>query len=264
MKIKPIINICFECLTYVQCQFSIMETIISSSFNNRLASHISTMTIFFKLNIDHIDLSIDKWNEGIIGGKYKIRVPGSLKSKKKIFKNFYNSLSLIHDVPNPLNSKKNRLICAKIFKNGGIQVTGCQTEDDSKRMIYDIISSILEPLKLVESENAIGIKSHTINMINIVCNMKHHNIIPLECSFDLYKLNAILENEYKIVSNYDRDKYCGLNVKIPLEEKGRKATILCFTSGMFIITGVKSNDDIRAVKHKFIKVLEDKLGDYYL
>ena len=120
-----------------------METIVTSSFNNALEAHVSTMTVFFKPSIDQIDLSIEKWNDGNLGsGKYRIRVPGSLRSKKKIFRSFYNSISLIHEVPNGLN-KKNRLICAKIFKNGGVQVTGCQSEEDSKNVIIDIISNIL-------------------------------------------------------------------------------------------------------------------------
>ena len=251
--------------------FSLLET----SFKNSIAVHISTMTVFYNLDIinkktttDIVSVISDTFQNDPtawkgLTDKYRVRLPGSRKTKSKSFRSFSNSVSLIFD-----DIQNKRTICAKVFRNGGVQVTGCQSEQNAA----DVAQDMRKLIASISDASNVVINNQTINMINVVCDIK----TALNGKhLDLAKLNSILWNQSKIYSKYDRDKYFGLNVKIPLystmvsqddskkkmsiqdiKRQNPEATVLVFMSGSFVITGVKSQAHIDMVYDKFIKVFE--------
>ena len=250
-----------------------MLSILESAFHYTLKSHISTMTIFYKLQNARIDVgeisdlyksaNAETWRSIWNGKHYLVRIQGSRKTKKAAFRSFSNSISLV------THSSSKKTICAKIFRNGGIQVTGCQSEEQSLEIVNDITRFLKTILK--NREEALCIESSTINMINIVCNIK--DAINYQ-AFDLEQLSNLLQQDSvsNLIAKYDREKYFGLSVKVPLqlkqEEEEKKtsmqkfkrahpnATVLIFSSGMFVITGVKCTEHVQIVNDKFIKLFE--------
>jgi TATA-box binding protein (TBP) (component of TFIID and TFIIIB) len=248
-----------------------MLPILQAAFENTLKAHVSTMTLFFKLENTKIDIekisdlfenqTSDQWLSLWNGKPYLVRIQGSRKTKNSSFRSFSNSISL---TTKPCEKKT---ICAKMFRNGGIQVTGCPSEEkayqvvgDIARFLYTIETCILSP----------KIESMVINMINIICNIK---AIMNNRVFNLEHLNELLQQHSKVlVTKYDRDKYFGLSVKVPLQKEQPEikktsllqmkranpmATILVFSSGMFVVTGVKCKEHVQIVFDEFIKVFEN-------
>lgn len=256
-----------------------------SEFDGTLAAFVSTMTVFFHLDlsrIPHEKVDVRRvtecfteqpltWKRCIEDiGPYGVRVNGSTKKGTNV--NFGNSVSVINT-----NLAKGSRVCAKIFRNGGVQVTGSRSEEQAvmvslhmARLIHRLYDATLtshgEELSKI-------VLDKSVQMINIVCNIK---AVLSGRIMDLTKMGRLLQAA-GIRSTYDRDTYCGINIKIPLNDHvtplpdGKKltaialknlnpeATILFFVSGSFIITGVKSVKDVDVVRHKFVRFLYGQL-----
>lgn len=256
-----------------------------SEFDGTLAAYVSTMTVFFHLDlslIPHKKVDVRRvtecfkeqpltWKRCIEDiGPYGVRVNGSKRKGTSV--NFCNSVSVINTT-----LVKGSLVCAKIFRNGGVQVTGSRSEEDAAvvavhmgRLIHRLYDTSLASRG---DELSKIVLDRAVHMINIVCNIKtmlSGRIMDLTKMGHLLKLSGIR-------STYDRDKYCGINIKIPLNghvtalPDGKKltatalknlnpeATILFFVSGSFIITGVKCVRDVDVVRQKFVRFLYGQL-----
>ena len=252
--------------------------LLNTSFGSLIQTHVSTMTIFVKFDTDKtINIKRDvtevfqnpdksQWNSLWKDSKYSynVRIPGARRTRNSNYISFQNSISLLISSSKLTKNK----MCMKLFRNGGMQVTGCTSEDMASEVALDIGRVFLG--------RDVHIKSLTINMINIVCNIK--KIIGANRHLDLDRLSKVILPKCNITSTYDRDKYFGLNAKIPLSNqaiakrqsvKNQKlcnpqATILVFSSGIFVITGVKCPQHIETVRTTFVNALEMNLADVVL
>lgn len=271
-------------------------------------TQISTMTIILYMddNIKFDCFNIGRYlkTDDIIDGVIfndengNIHIRGSretqMKSKKKIKKNktikekkkknkkdsFYNQATVIVRV------SKEKLINIKLFKNGSIQMTGCNSIDNSKLAI----KYLFEKLNIVRylifpSENKIQ-EINFVNTSNIkISNVKDGKIALINCDFNIEfeinrdKLFNIMSNKnlknmeikkktknilndndspFKYIDGtFDPIRHACVNIK--LQHPIKTITIFVFESGSIIILG-KSCRQIRDA-YNFINVF--LLMNYY-
>ena len=136
------------------------------------------------------------WND------FQVRLPGSKKNKCNVFNNFYNSISLYTLKKQQDVNKKERTVCAKVFRNGGVQLTGCQSEEECDEIIKNIMSILADIMEYTD----LIVANQTVNMINIACRVPN-------VTFDLTVLSRQLLEFKHLQISYDREKYFGLIVK---------------------------------------------------
>jgi TATA-box binding protein (TBP) (component of TFIID and TFIIIB) len=242
--------------------------------------YISTMTVTCTINnlkfnceniAKYVDLSYDNVEKIICAieehrkkdEKLDIKniINRSLPSKKKIKKNkkgkkekkvFYNQVSMDVNV----KSKIKGPVHVKLFINGSIQMTGCQTTEDIYETIYTIINifktekyildyktnEIIEK-PFVSNKDSLdfnNISSLKINMIN--SNFK----IPFSMNLSkLYKL--MLDKGVKCI--YDKINHSCVNIKYM--HIGKEISIFVFEKGSIVITGARNGEQINSA-YEFI------------
>jgi TATA-box binding protein (TBP) (component of TFIID and TFIIIB) len=222
---------------------------------------ISTITVCCEIdiqfNVDNIAKFIQLKSNGIINicfGKEgdpttnrtlnpKKKKKKKLKINKKQKREFQNQISL--DIM--VESKANKPINIKLFKNGSIQMTGCKSVEN----VVDVLSKIFTELKevkaiiqknnnkfqvvekpFVNDTNKLlleNIKGITIGMIN--SNFTYPNRI------DRLKLFNLLNFEGKDC-RYDPSIHAPVNIKFNCTDKS--ISILVFEKGSILITGAKN------------------------
>jgi TATA-box binding protein (TBP) (component of TFIID and TFIIIB) len=194
---------------------------------------VSTITYAFQLSkriplddvIDMFENDKDKWNSVWvgIGTNAVLRVPGSKKTKKKTFRSFKNSLSILFNK-----------VCVKVFLNGKCQITGCASIHQNVQYINMLIAFCKECLDIGE----VRVVHQDLHMFNIIFNI--HKSIKL---MDLHKRMLSM----KIVSLYNRDIYSGIKIKVPKwGSKNKYSTMLGFSSCNFILAGMKTKEDVES------------------
>jgi TATA-box binding protein (TBP) (component of TFIID and TFIIIB) len=222
---------------------------------------ISTITVCCEIdiqfNVDNIAKYIPLKNDGIInicfgkeGDPITNRTLNPKKKKKKKLKNnkkqkreFQNQISL--DIM--VQSKANKPINIKLFKNGSIQMTGCKSVEN----VVDVLFKVFTELKVIkaivykkkdnyeivekpfvnDTEKLLleNIKNITIGMIN--SNFIYPNKI------DRLKLFNLLNLEGKDC-RYDPSIHAPVNIKFNCTDKS--ISILVFEKGSILITGAKN------------------------
>ena len=189
------------------------------------------------------------------------------KKKRKTVKKrnkFYNQSTLL------IRMDDEHEVNLKLFRNGGVQMTGLKYEEEGIKCITEIIIPILENLgeividkHFVNEKNSLHIDKYDIVMIN--SNYRTNFKIKRDV------LHNILNKEYGILASFEPCIYPGVNAKyywnkIAHEDKmsgvcdckkkcvgkGRgngdgdckKITISTFQSGSVIITGARNTKQI--------------------
>lgn len=211
--------------------------------------HVSTMTVTMSLEgITSIWIPslVEEWKQhGIVNGMY-VRVPGEKKDsrKRKIAKSFNNSVTVVKVVDG-------RKQCAKLFRNGTLHVTGCKSLNDS----LEVGGDMCKALGCILGVKEIRVSEYKVLMTNIVVNMKSF-FYDQGGFLDLSKIKQELER-FGITSSYDRNIYPGIKVKIH-KDKGGVCTILGFSSGNFILAGLKDiGDDVDSIIGRFFRLFCD-------
>lgn len=193
-------------------------------------ARVSTMTVLVELSTDDINISnIIEHSNDVTSHTFKfaVRIPGSKKNKKQNIKSFKNSVSIIFEY-------KSRKICVKVFSNGKLHITGCHS-------VADTLSVATMFCALYHSIEGVSIRpiSHDIQMFNV--------IFSLEKSVSLTSLH---NNLIKVghTSIYNRDVYSGIKIKKEVPSKSKPLTVLGFSSGNFILAGLKCPDNIAHLK----------------
>ena len=191
---------------------------------------ISTMTLAFKLS-SNIDLSVllreykdsTQWHKhcAAIGETATVREPGEKKNRKSLFVSFKNSISVLF-------MRGKRKVCIKSFSNGKLQVTGCNTVVEAAQIV-DRFCMLLKECGLP----LLTTLEISVQMFN-VC-------FQLEKRVNLADLQNYLRQR-NVTCFYDRDVYSG--IKIKQETGASKLTILGFSSGNFILAGMKQPNDV--------------------
>jgi TATA-box binding protein (TBP) (component of TFIID and TFIIIB) len=198
---------------------------------------VSTTTMAIATDLESVNIGklIHKWDDPDI----YLRIPGEKKDgrKRKTSKSFFNSVTAVY---NPDGKRKR---CVKVFSNGRLHVTGCQTREDS----LDAATRVAR----VMSCNIKG--SAKLLMMNVCVNVSHfceaHNILlNLHHMEQAFKRVSSTSN---ISTSYDPNIYHGLRIKYP-----DLGTLLCFASGNVILAGIKGNtpeESIRKIKDDFFE-----------
>jgi TATA-box binding protein (TBP) (component of TFIID and TFIIIB) len=231
--------------------------------------YISTMTATckinnFKFNCENIAKYIDLSYDGIediicafeekrrhnVGEKniiYRTLPPKKENKRKKKNKDvFYNQVSIHLNI----KTKHTDPVHVKLFRNGSVHITGCQSAID----VVETMTSILSKLKadkfiidkvtkkivekpFVSEKNCLDVSfvnNLKINMINT--NFK----IPFKVNLtELYELMVLKGIECR----YDKINHSCVNVKYNHPEK--KISIFVFEKGSIVITGAKNGEHIR-------------------
>jgi TATA-box binding protein (TBP) (component of TFIID and TFIIIB) len=236
-------------------------------FNDEYKEYTDNITNLVKAAVvdddeEERNLKIKKMVDNYIlkeGGFVLEYKPDSKKSKtikKKGEDSFYNSLKI------KTIFEGNR-ICAKIFTNGGLQVAGCKTIEtchEIPQIIKDFIYSYKDSIKTPESFKLTNLK---FGMINTKCTFNckiKQNILK-----EIINKNSWTSGGNWRFATYQPSKYPGINakfwvdstankwkdkydinndVKIPKKLDGQVA-VLIFRSGSTIITGAKSEQDLK-------------------
>jgi len=267
-------------------------------------TQISTMTIILYMKDD---IKFDCYNIGrylktdeIIDGVIfndadaKIHIRGSLetqiKSRKKLKKtkekktknkkdSFYNQVTVIVKVSN------DKMINIKLFKNGSIQMTGCNSLENSKKAIEYLFTNLNTTRYLIFPSNDKIKEIQFINTQNItLSSIIDGKVALINCDFTIEfeinrdKLFNIMSNKNlknleikkksKIINDinspfkyidgtFDPIRHACVNIK--LQHPIKTITIFVFESGSIIILG-KSCRQIRDA-YNFINVF--LLTNYY-
>lgn len=192
-------------------------------------ARVSTMTVLVELSTDDLNIEniIENSNNHATAINFTIRIPGNKKNKKQNIKSFKNSLSIIFEF-------KSRKICVKVFSNGKLHITGCHSVSDtlSVATLFCTLYHSIEGVHIIPT-------SHDIHMYNI--------IFSLNKSVSLINLHNNLKKAGH-TSIYNRDVYSGIKIKKEVSTKTKPLTILGFSSGNFILAGLKSPGDIASLK----------------
>ena len=123
--------------------------------------------------------------------------------------------------------------CAiKIFRNGRLHVTGCNSAQEAERYIKDVLGTIDPAATIVDFE---------VQMIN--------SNFAFQCAIDLYELARILEERQEPFS-YNKDHHHALRFKAD------NVSIMVFMSGSVIITGGKTPESLFEAYKKLVCIVE--------
>lgn len=208
-------------------------------------------------------LSIEYVDNPIRGYDRHKRRKKKRKTTKKKRNKFYNQSTLL------VRMSSGHEINLKLFRNGGVQMTGLKYEDEGVECITDVIIPILSSIegvieeKYISDDNTLTIDKYDIVMINsnYSTNFKIRRDI----------LHNILNKNYGILASFEPCIYPGVNAKYYWNKsvldhefrgvcqcsgkcigKGRgngdgdckKITISTFQSGSVIITGARNTKQI--------------------
>lgn len=184
----------------------------------------------------------------------------------------YNQISMVISVAVKKKNKAEitkRQITTKIFQNGTVHMTGCQTTNDSMRALKILIQGIKNlKIKIVlpASVNQTQYEKKTIYCVNNP-NMHHddfkykyrminrHFTTNFEFSAgDLYKI--LQKKQWRV--NYNPNRFSGVVLNIQINKKS--VTYLMFKSGKITVSLANCTDSII---HKAYKFINDILRDEY-
>ncbi len=210
---------------------------------------ISTMTITCKLgctlNVDNIGKYIDLNQGGIVEVIYGdifrsliSRKQNKLKIKKKK-KSFYNQVTL------KINTKKDKIINVKLFKNGSIQMTGCKSVNGSIEALEKLICMLQKEKAILDPKTfKIHDKKFTDQLFEFSMSAIYdYKIAMINSNFsigfciDRNKLfNCLSKDNYE--SSFDPIIHAGVIIRHHTENK--TISIFVFESGSIVITGART------------------------
>lgn len=208
---------------------------------------ISTMTITCRLDVSFNITNIGKYVELDENGIVEIvpPLPQPIRSllqksdvfKRRIKKRFYNQISMY------IFTKKDKIVNAKLFSNGSIQMTGCKSVEG----IIEAIRKIIEALS--RQIGAINYEKNVVEDIIFVSDTNHFsldkvrdfNIAMINSNFNIgfninrTKLFDIINENKEIDGSYDPIMHAGVNIRY--HGNDRDVSIFVFESGSIVITG---------------------------
>lgn len=168
-------------------------------------------------------------------------------NQKQTEKSFRNQVTLkipIIDIwLSSVEDKKVHNASLKIFNNGRLHITGCNSDNMIQTIISKGISYILLSNSIIKPQQEYILNKHEILMINT--------------SFDIGKklcLHTLWQDlmiKHNLCSTYDLKVYVGINSKF-ISSNGSRVTMLIFNSGKIILTGPRELKSIDEA-YNFIK-----------
>ncbi len=200
---------------------------------------ITTATIVCCLDVSSINLEDVKRNP-------HLEIRTSVKSRKKQYRSFSNSVTVIFD----------KTKAAKIFVNGKIHITGCTRV--AQALSYS--KQFCEAMGLHHAK----VQSVQILTLNTAFKLDPRQNVRLSALHEaLQALVSQQEGTDKLLSRYNPDIYQGLVVKVKHPTTQRKITTLIFYTGTMIVTGVRTDQELLHT-HKMIMDEVTKVSNHVL
>jgi len=257
----------------------------------RISTMTTTAHVGTTINLDNIYAQIpiiEYWdlNDGVLKMEFKGKTKGTsfkdiMLKAKDAKKSFFNQATLVvRNEISPLNWKE---INVKLFRNGGIQMTGVRSIEMSRNALIWLIRHLTERCRAAPVfAGTPVISKEQIQLINTDFS------IGAKVRRDV--LHRILSETYKLNSSYESAIYQGVKTKYfynslrpagsplglcPCNElcKGtgdgmkigdcKKITISPFQTGQIIITGARTMDQINEA-YEFIKSVFTRHADEIL
>ncbi len=167
--------------------------------------------------------------------------------KKTNFKNQFSCNYLYMD-------KKEKRVNIKIFRNGTLHFTGCNSLKRIKEILYDV-NTLYEKvcIDIMDVENV-------FNNLEIVMM---NRTICTDYKYNQRKFKDVLITKHNILATFDPKTYAGINAKF-IEDNKKIASFLIFASGKIIISGTKSMYDLNKATNKIMKIVELDIEDIKL
>jgi TATA-box binding protein (TBP) (component of TFIID and TFIIIB) len=178
------------------------------------APRITTATVVCNLSgVERINLEDVRDNP--------LLVVRTAKSKKKTYRAFSNSVTIIFD----------RTKAVKVFVNGKLHITGCN----------EIAQAIRHANAFAEAMGWAAARAEGVKVLtlNVALGVQPRRNVLLK---DFY---AFLSSQSGLHARYNPDIYQGLVLKVPCEsEPGRMVSVLLFYTGTMMITGARVPGDL--------------------
>lgn len=234
---------------------------------------ISTMTLICKINISFNVENIGKYvtlqSDNIIAVKYgkfsdtnrtiveKKKKRTNRKKSLRGTRNFYNQVTLIVNMnanfENPPAhtslKKKHKYINIKLFKNGSIQITGCNNIENVMETMGRLFKELQNVIAVFDNEGKIVEKPYVSDLSLLdVSNIYDFKIVMINTNFNIQfeidrdKLFYHLINDGYECS-YDPIIHACVDIRFGYDET-KKISIFVFESGAIIITGSTNCDHI--------------------
>ena len=270
--------------------------------NKYIASspEVATMTLISSLNTDidlinlskYISLSEDcihyvKFMRKEISIERSLYENAPIKKRlKKKKKSFYNQCTLNiklnrDESKKSIMKKKNKIPLAnvKIFLNGKIQMTGCQSVDEGEYAMiklieelnkkkYKLVNNKLEEIFIISNKELHTTNNDTKLEQNKIKIVLINSVFSVGFNINREKLYDIIFNEYNIRATYQPCIYPAVNIKyIPNENKqyfidnNKKISIFVFQTGKIIITAAESMNQVYDSYNHINTILEDHFDD---
>lgn len=227
--------------------------------------NISTMTVTcsypVSFDLKNIAKKIKLSNPGIVYINWNQKVIRYLDekfiSKKQSNKSFYNQLTI-----RMISKYKEKPVNIKIFRNGSIQMTGCNSSElfvdcitNLNNLINTSFKNFIDDKKTMKN-NSLSIDDVFNLKINMINANYEENIIV-----DRQKLyNILISKNIKCI--YEKSRHASVNIKFKNDESvGKPITIFIFEKGKISINGGRTMKQILDA-HKFVtKILIDNYND---
>lgn len=180
-------------------------------------------------------------------------------NQKQTEKSFRNQVTLkipIIDIwLSSVEDKKVHNASLKIFNNGRLHITGCNSDNMIKAIISKGISYILLSNSIIKTQQEDITENDSVDNEKYVLNK--HEILMINTSFDVGKklcLHTLWQDlmiKHNLCSTYDLKVYVGINSKF-ISSNGSRVTMLIFNSGKIILTGPRELESIDEA-YNFIK-----------
>lgn len=167
------------------------------------------------------------------------------KKEKKKKKVFYNQASMHLKII----TKKNDAVHVKLFSNGALHITGCQSCCDVTETLKSIIDKLKKDKYVVDKNNHEFVLKQFVNdkkyldislISGLKVNMINTNfVIPFSISLKILYEILLLENKE---CRYDKINHSCVNIKYDHPEK--IISIFVFEKGSIVITGAKTGEQI--------------------
>nr|CAD2179760.1 unnamed protein product [Meloidogyne enterolobii] len=149
-----------------------------------------------------------------------------------------------HSIIMRIRLKENRTTAALIFQSSKVVLTGIPNPELARKLAWKVTKRILSSNKAAGNENDnSSIKPRNLRITNIVGTYCHPQRLAIEQIFNQHRNNKIFR---KVV--YDPTIFPALRFKINAGE----ASCLCYISGRVILTGFKTQEEMKKIFEAFI------------
>nr|CAD2181593.1 unnamed protein product [Meloidogyne enterolobii]CAD2184989.1 unnamed protein product [Meloidogyne enterolobii] len=151
-----------------------------------------------------------------------------------------------HSIIMRLRLKENRTTAALIFESSKVVLTGVPTPELARKLAWKVTKRILASYRAAGNDNSsIGLRN--LRVTNIVGVYRHPQRLAIEQLYKQLRNN----NDFRQVF-YDPTIFPALRFKL------KEAACLCYISGRVILTGIKTEEQMKEIFENLLLPLFEK------